>query len=155
MTERTADIPPKLRDLLATFEGVTDEEERAMMLIGYAERFRPVPPEIAVPPYPPEVMVPFCESGAYVWLKPRDDGRVKLYFAVENPSGISAKALAAILDETVSGATPEEVANLPDDIVQRIFRQNISMGKGMGLMAIVQRIAAMGREIAGRNGASP
>jgi hypothetical protein len=38
-----------------------------------------------------------------VWALKKPDDTLKLYFAVENPSGVSAKALAAILDKTLSG----------------------------------------------------
>jgi sulfur transfer protein SufE len=104
-----------------------------------------VPPDVATPPYPKDHLVPYCESEAYVWLVPRPDGTAALHFAVENPSGISAKALAAILASTLSGLTPEAIAQVPPDIVERIFRQNISMGKGMGLMAMVQAVQALAR----------
>jgi sulfur transfer protein SufE len=70
---------------------------------------------------------------------------MKLYFAVENPSGVSAKALAAILDRTLSGLTPEEIGRIDTSIVERIFRQNISMGKGMGLMSMVEAVRALAR----------
>ena len=71
------------------------------------------------------------------------DGTLKLYFAVENPSGISARALAAILDRSLSGRPAAEVAEVTPDIVERIFRQNISMGKGMGLMSMVQAVRSL------------
>ena len=81
--------------------------------------------------------MPACESEAYVWCDGRDDGGLALYFAVENPQGISAKALAAILDRTLSGLPPEEIARVPPEIVYRIFGRELSMGKSMGLMAMV------------------
>ena len=61
------------------------------------------PPGIATRPFDPSHQVPQCESDAYVWAQKLPDGTMKYYFAVENPSGISAKALAAIL---VSEETP-------------------------------------------------
>ena len=73
------------------------------------------------------------------------DGTLKLYFAVENPSGVSAKALAAILDKTLSGLPASEIATVNCDIVEKIFRQNISMGKGMGLMSMVNAVQALAR----------
>ena len=80
-----------------------------------------------------------------MWALKRPDGNLQLYFAVENPSGVSAKALASILDKTLSGLPPSQIANVGCDIVERIFRQNISMGKGMGLMAMVQAVQALAR----------
>ena len=70
---------------------------------------------------------------------------MKFYFAVENPSGVSAKALAAILDKTLSGLPAKEIATVNCDIVEKIFRQNISMGKGMGLMSMVNAVQALAR----------
>jgi sulfur transfer protein SufE len=138
-------LPSALRDVLDTFALVSDPVDRANLLIDFANRFRPVPPEIATPPYPADHLVPYCESEAYVWLVPQADGTANLHFAVENPSGISAKALASILASTLSGLTPEEIEQVSPDIVEQIFRQNISMGKGMGLMAMVQAVQALAR----------
>ena len=127
--------PPSLQKLLDTFAHFPDPTDRAGLLLSYADRFAPVPPDVARPPYDRAHQVPECESEAYVWAVKNPDGTLKLYFAVENPSGISAKALAAILDKTLSGLMPEEI--------EQIFRQNISMGKGLGLMAMVNAVRAL------------
>jgi sulfur transfer protein SufE len=76
------------------------------------------------------------------------DGTLKLHFAVENPSGVSARALAAILDKTLSGLTPDEIAQVDSAIVEKLFRQNISMGKGMGLMSMVEAVRSLARAAA-------
>ena len=138
-------LPGALRDVLDAFALVDDPVDRANLLISFADRFTPVPAEVATPPYPKDHLVPYCESEAYVWLVLQHDGTAKLHFAVENPSGISAKALASILASTLSGLTPEAIEQVSPDIVEQIFRQNISMGKGMGLMAMVQAVQALAR----------
>ena len=140
-----ATLPGPLRDVLAVFASISDPADRAALLIDFADQFRPVPPEVATPPFPKGRLVPYCESEAYVWLVPQANGTASLHFAVENPSGISAKALASILTSTLSGLTPEEIEQVPADIVEQIFRQNISMGKGMGLMAMVQAVQALAK----------
>lgn len=146
-----AALPPKLRDLLDTFEMFSDPADRTGMLLSYADQFKEVPPEIARRPFPANHQVPQCESDAYVWAMKRPDGTLQLYFAVENPSGVSAKALAAILDRTLSGLPASDIARVGPEIVERIFRQNISMGKGMGLMSMVQAVQALAKA-AGRLG---
>ena len=138
-------VPGALRDVLDAFALVDDPVDRANLLISFADRFTPVPAEVATPPYPKDHLVPYCESEAYVWLVLQHDGTATLHFAVENPSGISAKALASILASTLSGLTPEAIEQVSPDIVEQIFRQNISMGKGMGLMAMVQAVQALAR----------
>src|ERR671921_2323521 len=126
-------LPDKLEHLVETFE-MFDPSDRTNMLLSYADQFKEVPPAIATRPFPRSHQVPQCESDAYVWAQKLPDDTLKLYFAVENPSGVSAKALAAILDRTLSGLPASEIATINTDIVEKIFRQNISMGKGMGLM---------------------
>ncbi|MFO7693666.1 MAG: SufE family protein [Vicinamibacterales bacterium] len=138
-------LPERLREVLTVFASISDPADRAALLIDFADQYRPVPPDVATPPFPKDRQVPYCESEAYVWLVPQADGTANLHFAVENPSGISAKALASILTSTLSGLTPEHIEQVSPDIVEQIFRQNISMGKGMGLMAMVQAVQALAR----------
>ncbi len=143
-------LPAKLQAVVETFEMFSDPADRTHVLLSYADQFREVPPEIARRPFPANHQVPQCESDAYVWANRRDDGTLQLYFAVENPSGVSAKALAAILDRTLSGLPASEIARVGPDIVERIFRQNISMGKGMGLMSLVQAVQALAKAAGSR-----
>jgi cysteine desulfuration protein SufE len=132
--------PEKLQDFLDTISLLPDESERINILIDYAEKFREVPPEIAEKPFPEKNKVPFCESGAYVWIKKQNDNTLKLYFSIENPQGISAKALAAILDRTLSGETPENIVKINEEIVNKIFGNGLSTRKNMGLAGIIQMI---------------
>jgi cysteine desulfuration protein SufE len=138
-------MPHKLDQLLETFDMFPDPADRTGMLLSYSDQFKEVPSAIATRPFPRDHQVPQCESDAYVWAVKRPDGTLQLYFAVENPSGVSARALAAILDRTLSGLPASEIAQISTDIVERIFRQNISMGKGMGLMSMVQAVQALAK----------
>ena len=135
----------KLQALLDLFAEYPDTAERTQLLLEYADRYKEVPASVASRPFDQSALVPHCESEAYVWAVPNGDGTLKLHFAVENPSGVSAKALAAILDRTLSGQPAEEIARVDPEIVEKIFRQNISMGKGMGLMSMVQRVQALAK----------
>ncbi len=116
------------------------------MLIEVADQFRPVPPRIAQRPFPAEHRVPGCESEAYVWSEAEPEGALTYYFAVENPQGISAMALAEILRQSLSGAPLEEVAAVPADVVYRIFGRELSMGKSLGLMGMVNMVRAEARQ---------
>ncbi len=140
--------PEKLKELLEDFAFITDRNERAALLIELADRFPEVhvPERIATRPFPEEHRVPHCESEAYVWAEDLPDGTQKYWFAVENPQGLSARAMAVILDETCSGQPPEQVAEVPPDIVFTIFGKEISMGKGQGLMGIVSMVKHFARE---------
>src|SRR5215204_2448753 len=136
-------LPDTLQSVLDTFDMFPDPSDRTNMLLSYADQFREVPPEVATRPFDPSHQIPQCESDAYAWAMQQPDGTLKFWFAVENPSGVSAKALAAILDKTLSGLSPQEVAQVDAAIVEKLFRQNISMGKGMGLMSMVEAVRAL------------
>jgi cysteine desulfuration protein SufE len=141
-----ANLPPKLAETLETLALVPDRADRIELLIDVADRFEEVPPRIARRPFTCENRVPSCESEAYVWGEPKPDGTIDFHFAVENPQGISAKAMAVILDEALSGAPLEQVAGISPDIVYEIFGRELSMGKSMGLMAMVSMIKNLARK---------
>ena len=136
--------PAKLQAIIDMFAPF-DPADRTNMLLSYADQFKDVPPEIASRPFAKSHQVPQCESDAYAWAMKQPDGTLKLYFAVENPSGVSAKALAAILDKSLSGLPASEIAQVDSSIVEKLFRQNISMGKGMGLMSMVEAVRALAK----------
>jgi cysteine desulfuration protein SufE len=147
-------LPPALADLLADFASITDRTERAELLIETADRFDAVKvsPAVATLPYPEAHRAPACESEAYVWAADAPDGTVRFTFDVLNPQGLSAKAFAVILADTLSGAPLEQIVAVPDDIVFQLFGKELSMGKGAGLMGILalvrheakRRLAARG-----------
>jgi len=147
-----SDYPPRLAELIDALSAFTDPADRSAVLIDFADKFQEVPPSVASRPFPARHLVPQCESEAYAWAVPQDDGTLRLYFAVENPSGVSARALAVILDRTLSGLPPDVIARVPTEVVERIFRQNISMGKGLGLMSMVQAVQALARRAAQAGG---
>lgn len=132
-------LPAPLADVVADFEFV-DRGLRAEMLIEYADRFREVPATIAIRPFPESRRAPRCESEAFVFASDRPDGTFDLHFAVENPQGLSAKAWGVILAETLSGQPLEQVAAVPQDALYRIFGRDLSMGKGMGLLGMLELV---------------
>lgn len=143
-----SDYPGRLGEVIEALSFAVDPADRMDLLLSFADRFREVPPEIARRPFPEIHRVPACESEAFVWGVLRDDGALTLHFAVENPSGVSARALAVILDRGLSGLPPSQAAGVSPDIVYDIFRRDISMGKGMGLMSMVRAVQVIGRQAA-------
>jgi cysteine desulfuration protein SufE len=43
-----------------------------------------------------------------------------------------------ILDETLSGLPAEQIARVPGDVVFDIFGKDLSMGKGQGLLGMLE-----------------
>jgi len=135
----------KLNFLLSELASITEREERMEYLIEIAERFREVPPSVATHPFPESSRVPACQSEVFAFSKPLGNG-LKYYFAVENPQGISAKTMAVILDETLSGLSCTEVIKVPSEIVFDIFGPDIGMGKGQGLRSMLFMVQALARQ---------
>ncbi len=133
-------LPEKLNEMIELFRSIPDRTERIEALVSIADRYECVPGEIARRPFSEEHRVKHCESEAFVWAQERSDGNFDFYFAVENPQGISAMATAVILGETLSGAPIEQVAAVPRDIIYAFFGKELSMGKSMGLMGMVDMV---------------
>lgn len=139
-----AEYPAKLQETIEDFSFVTTRQERQQYLIQLADEFKDVkvPSAIAEQPYDESHRVPACESDAFVWWEQNDDGTLQFYFDVLNPQGLSAMAMAVILGQSCSGAPLEQVAEINDEVVFEFFGKNISMGKGRGLMGIVNMVKA-------------
>ena len=132
------EYPEKLQNVIDELALIEDPQDRMEFLIDYSDKFKEVPEEIARRPFPAETKVPFCESEAYVFTVEQDDGSLKFYFAVDNPNGVSARALAQIFVSTLQELKPEDILKIPIDVVYKIFGQNLSMGKNLGLTGILQ-----------------
>jgi cysteine desulfuration protein SufE len=137
-----AQRPQKLEELLEDFSFITTRQERQAYLIELADQFNAVrvPEAIAVKPYDEANHIQECESDVYVWAQDNPDGTLTYYFDVLNPQGLSAMATSVILAKAANQAPLEQVANINADIVFDFFGKDISMGKGQGLMGIVNRI---------------
>lgn len=141
--------PAKLSKLLRRISAAGTRAERIQTLIDLSKQYREVPQRIATRPYSKDHEVPGCESKVYMYAEDRDDGTLEFHFAVENPHGISARALAVILAETLSGAPLAQVAAVSTDLVYDLFGQDLSMGKSMGLQGMVQMVARAAQRGAG------
>ncbi len=144
------DYPEKLQNVIDELALIEDPQDRMEFLIDYADKFKEVPEEIYRRPFPTETKVPFCESEAYVFTVEQDSGSLKFYFAVDNPNGVSAKALAQIFSMTLQGLKPEDILKIPTDVVYKIFGQNLSMGKNLGLTGILQLIKRDAKKYSGK-----
>ena len=127
---------PKLQDHLDTLALFPDRQERIEALIALADEFRQSPDV----PRDAKHRVPGCESEVYMEAKPRADGTLSFHFAVDNPQGMSAMAMARILEDSASAAPMDQVAELREDVVYEIFGRELSMGKTAGLTGMVQMV---------------
>lgn len=138
-------FPEHLVDLIEFFQMLPERNDRIDALMSIADRFEGVPPEVATPPYPASHQVQGCQSQAYIWAVPRSDGTFDFHFAVENPQGITAMALAVILKESFSGADLKEIEAVPPEIIHGFFGEDLSLAKALGLASMVETAKAFAK----------
>lgn len=129
-----------------------DRADRIQALVDIAGRYHDVPADVAARPFDSARRVPGCESEAYVWARPRGDGSLDYHIAVENPQGVTARALAVLLAEGASGAPLASVLAIEPSLVHEVFGPDLSMGKIMGLTGLVQAVRALAVEHARASG---
>jgi cysteine desulfuration protein SufE len=132
-------LPAPVAEVVAEFDSL-DRGLRSELLIEYSDQFEEVPPAVATRPFPEANRAPRCESEAYVFPVDRPDGTLDFHFAVENPQGLSAKAWAVLLAEVCAGQPLEQVAAVPQDVIFRVFGRDLSMGKGQGLIGMLELV---------------
>ncbi len=122
--------PTKLQEYLDTLAMFPDRQDRIETLIGFAYEYKHPTGEAF--PRDEKSKVPGCESEVYVRLTKTED-RFSFGYAVDNPQGISAMAMAAILTAGLENCTVQEINAIDDQIVFEIFGNELSMGKNLGL----------------------
>lgn len=135
-------IPSKLQEYLDDLAMFSDRQERIEYLIALADEYRH--PDHATFVRADDKKVPGCESEVFIKASSVGDS-IEYRFAVDNPQGISAMAMAVILQTSLSGVPKEEILSVDEDIVLKIFGNELSMGKNLGLtnmVRIVKRFAA-------------
>ncbi len=129
----------KLPELLADFEGA-DPEESLEMLMDYGNRLPPLSPARAgLGELAQECRIQECQTAVYLWVDVQD-GKVQLEALVPEKSP-TVRGFVALLVEGLSGATPAEVAQLPDDFLPILgLSATLGMTRQRGFRGIVARI---------------
>ncbi|MES1147471.1 MAG: SufE family protein [bacterium] len=135
--------PPKIAQFLEDLSLFPDRQDKIQVLISLATKFKPFD---APHPYPEDHRVPGCESEAYGWTV-LEDGKLRLEFVVDNPQGISAKAMAALLKEGLDGEPMETAFMLDEELVYEVFGRELSMGKSGGLMNMISLVKSQAAKL--------
>jgi cysteine desulfuration protein SufE len=140
----------KLPELLAEFMGA-DAEEALEMLMEFGEKLPALSVGRIVEGTPPQCRIQECQTAVYLWVD-LVGGKVRLEATVPEKSP-TVRGFVALLVEGLSGATPAEVAQLPDDLLPALgLSATLGMTRQKGFRGIVSRIK---REAAQGNGENP
>lgn len=140
MTATRQDIPEKLQEIVEHFSWAQGRE-KLDLLLQFAESMPSVPEH-----YQGQNLdeVHECMTPVFVTAEQDEDGRLTYYFDIPADSP-TVRGLAAILQQGLEGATPEEVLSTPGDFYQETGLQDaISYQRinGFGaILAHMKRIA--------------
>ncbi|MER3495475.1 MAG: hypothetical protein C4320_00770 [Armatimonadota bacterium] len=137
-------LPSAIQGVLDDLAFLEDRRARIEYLIAIGESYRPADEQEV--PRRDEAKVAGCESEVFFHSEKMPEGRVRVRYAVDNPQGISAMAMAKVLEDGVSNVEPERVAAIPDSLAEEMFGQELSMGKGMGLGHMVRMAKEAARD---------
>ncbi|WP_022835572.1 SufE family protein [Salisaeta longa] len=129
---------PSIDDIAAPFEMV-NRDMRIELLLEYADKLPPLPPDYEEMRNAGLNMVHECQSPVFLRPEVRDGTvRVNAYAPREAPT---ARAFVSILHDAFDGEPPATLLNAPDDLLDRLgLRALLGARRLQGLSAIYQRL---------------
>jgi cysteine desulfuration protein SufE len=126
----------KLDRYIARFNAA-DRATRLEALLDFSRRLPPLPPERE--PERESHRVPECQTPVFLWVEV-EDGIVRISADVPRESP-TVRGFVSLLIHGLEGATPAEVAALPNDLLHSLgLDETLGMLRMHGLTAIVQRL---------------
>ena len=127
-------IPPKLQQIIEDFQ-MSDDREKAQMLVEYSENLPPLPAWIN-PDHAAMEQIHECMTPVFVQSELKD-GRIFYYFDVPKSSP-TVRGFAALMQEGINGTTPDEVLQIPGNFFQPMGLEKVLSAQRMhGISAIL------------------
>jgi cysteine desulfuration protein SufE len=129
-------VPLKLDRYITRFKAA-DRATRLETLLDLARTLPPLPPEYLEARE--SHRVPECQTPVFLWVDV-EDGAVRIAADVPRESP-TVRGFVSLLVHGLEGATPDDVAALPDDLLHSLgLDEALGMMRTQGLTAIVRRI---------------
>ena len=129
---------PSLDNLIPRFKAA-DRETRLETLLDYSKKLPPLPERFESEKELGRNRVDECQTSVYLWVEV-EDGRVHIYADVPREAP-TVRGFVSLLARTLEGQTPEVVAQLPLDLLDRLgLSETLGMTRTQGLTAILHRI---------------
>lgn len=117
-----------------------DEQLRLEVLLDYANRLADPPDSLAGESEADTARVHECMTPVWLWLRRDDGGGVRLHAKI-GPEAPTLRGIVSVIAAGYDGAAPDELANVPLDLVQRLGLAGVvRMNRMVGLTAMIERI---------------
>lgn len=135
-------------EIISTFQSL-DEQMRLEVLLDYSKKLPELPPELAAKAdADDEALVPECMTPVWMWILPGGEGCVNMHIRVAEEAP-TVKGILSIIVHAYDGATPEELASVPQNLIGELGLGNlVRMNRAVGINAILQRIRRRANELA-------
>ena len=131
-------VREKLEAIVGEFADL-DAREKLELLVDYAHGLPPLPAAYAARKAVEDRRVHECQTPVFLWTE-AEDGRARLVAEVA-PEAPTVKGFVAILAAAVNDRPVEEVAAIPDDLLDRLGLADVlGILRARGLHAITTRI---------------
>ena len=129
---------PTLDTIIPRFKAA-DRSTRLETLLDYSRRLPPLPDRLEAEKDRGDHRVHECQTPVFLWVE-LEDGKVHIHADVPRESP-TVRGFISLLARTLEGAAPEDVAKIPDDLLDQLgLSETLGMTRTQGLTAILQRI---------------
>jgi cysteine desulfuration protein SufE len=129
---------PTLDTIIPRFKAA-DRGTRLETLLDYSRRLPPLPERLEAEKDRGDHRVHECQTPVFLWVE-LEDGKVHIHADVPRESP-TVRGFISLLARTLEGAAPEDVAKIPDDLLDQLgLSETLGMTRTQGLTAILQRI---------------
>ncbi len=128
----------KLQETVETFQ-MLDPQLRLEMLLDYARNLPPLPERLHAQRDAGLGRVVECQSPVFLYTTV-EDGTARIWADVPEQAP-TVRGFVALLVDALDGVPPDEVAAVPDDLLQQLgIAQTLGMTRQRGLGAVLRRI---------------
>ncbi len=128
----------KLSELIADFDGL-DDREKLELLVELSDELPPSSAGRSAGPQAESCLVQECQTPVYLWVDVVG-GRVRLEAEVPKKSP-TVRGLVTLMVQGLADASPDEIANIPDDMIGHLGLQTaLGMQRQQGFRGVIARI---------------
>ena len=129
-------------DKLISRFGATDRDTRLEALLDASRKLPEVPERLRS--QMTGLQVPECQTPVFLWVE-AEDGRLRFHADVPRESP-TVRGYVSLLVRTLDGATPAEVEEIPDDLLDRLrLVETLGMLRIQGLTAVLRNLKRAAR----------